>query len=103
MGTKHTPGPWRILPEEVHKNYIRIRGTVFGTMYKIANVPCSEPTGDPKLDENNLAEVRANAVLVSAAPELLGALLLAVKDEPNACFADYAREVIAKAKGETEA
>ena len=33
--------------------------------------------------------------------ELLEALINAVEDEPNACFAESARAVIAKAKGET--
>lgn len=34
--------------------------------------------------------------------ELLEALILAVEDEPNACFAEHARSVIAKATGETK-
>ena len=27
---KHTPGPWKILPEECDRSYIRIRGDVAG-------------------------------------------------------------------------
>jgi hypothetical protein len=102
MGTKHTPGPWRILPEEDDKEYIRIRGTVWGGFYKITNVPKPQDTGHLTLNAQNLAEVRANAALIAAAPELLEALILAVEDEPNACFADTARAAIAKAKGETK-
>ena len=35
---KHTPEPWQLLPEECDRPYIRIRGTVLGCRYKIANV-----------------------------------------------------------------
>ena len=35
---RFTKGPWRTLPEEVDKSYVRVRGTVLGGRYKIANV-----------------------------------------------------------------
>lgn len=35
---QHTKEPWKILPEECDKPYIRIRGTQLGGRYKIANV-----------------------------------------------------------------
>lgn len=65
--SKHTPGPWVALPEEVHRNYIRIRGTVLGRRYKIANV--ITPDYDD-VKEREAKETRANARLIAAAPEL---------------------------------
>jgi len=66
---KHTPGPWVILPEEVNRNYIRVRGTQLGMRYKVANVP----TPVQGL-EREAGETRANARLIAAAPALLKAL-----------------------------
>lgn len=68
---KGTKGPWQILPEEVDKPYIRIRGTIIGHRYKVANVltPVYENVHAREADET-----RANAKLIAAAPELLEAL-----------------------------
>ncbi len=68
----HTLGPWRILPEECDKPYIRVRGTALGRRFKIANVitPCYEG-----VDSREAEETRANARLIAAAPELLEALV----------------------------
>lgn len=71
MKAKHTPGPWQILPEEADKDYIRIRGTVLGGSYKVANVPTPTYEGVPPME---VEETRANARLIAAAPELLAAL-----------------------------
>ena len=68
--SKFTRGPWRILPEEVDKDYIRIRGTVWGGRYKVANVPTPTYEG---VHPREAEETRANAVLIAAAPELLTA------------------------------
>lgn len=73
MKFKHTPGPWVLLPEEVDKSYIRVRGTIPGSRYKIANVVT--PTYDGAY-EWEAQETRANAHLIAAAPELLEALTL---------------------------
>ena len=105
--SKHTPGPWRILEEEEDKDYIRIRGTVWGGRYKVANVPTCETTGHLTLNAQNLAEVRANAQLIAAAPELLEALEDYVKVHEFLGRADRphyqaAKKLIAKAKGETK-
>ena len=106
--SKHTPGPWRILPEEDDKEYIRIRGTVWGGFYKITNVLKPRDTGHLTLNAQNLAEVRANAQLIAAAPELLEALEDYVKVHEFLGHADRphyqaAIKAIAKAKGETAA
>lgn len=66
---KHTPGPWTVLPEELDRDYIRVRGTQLGKRYKIANVPT--PTNGV---EREAEETRANARLIAAAPELLEAI-----------------------------
>lgn len=68
---KGTKGPWQVLPEEVDKPYIRIRGTIIGHRYKVANVltPVYENVHAREADET-----RANAKLIVAAPELLEAL-----------------------------
>lgn len=68
---KGTIGQWQVLPEEVDKPYIRIRGTIIGHRYKVANVltPAYE-----NVHAREANEARANAKLIAAAPELLEAL-----------------------------
>lgn len=68
---KGTPGPWKCLREEVNKNYIRISSTKVGERFAVANV--LTPLYDD-VHESEAKETRANARLVSAAPELLSAL-----------------------------
>lgn len=76
---RHTPGPWRILPEECDRPYIRVRGTMCGGRFKVANVLTPVYEGVP---EREADETRANACLIAAAPEMLEALvyLLRVTD-----------------------
>lgn len=102
--SKFTKGPWQILPEEADKDYIRIRGTVLGGRYTVANVPTPVYEGAPPRE---LEETQANAALIAAAPELLAALegllsggrgssgriILEADDESDI------RAVVAKAKG----
>ena len=64
MKTKFTRGPWEIKPEECGKNYIRVRGTVLGGKFKVANVMC----GDKPMDWE-IQETRGNAHLIAAAPD----------------------------------
>ena len=71
MSSQHTPGPWKSLPEEADKPYIRIRGTALGRRYKIANV--MDPTYNGATDQD-FEETRANARLIAAAPEMLEVL-----------------------------
>lgn len=102
---KFTKGPWQILPEEVDKDYIRIRGTVLGGRYKVANVPTPTHEG---VHPREVEETRANAVLIAAAPELIAAApelfaaLQAIADLPShrqdECSV-LAKAAIAKAKG----
>jgi hypothetical protein len=68
---KHTPGPWRVMPEEPGRPYIRVRGTQLGERYKIANVllPDYERAHESKVEES-----LANARLIAAAPDMLAEL-----------------------------
>jgi len=67
----YTKGEWEALPEECDKPYIRIRGTVPGGRYKIANVLTPVYDG---VHEREAQETRANARLIASAPELAEAL-----------------------------
>ncbi len=72
MCSLHTPGPWEVMPEEDNRDYIRIRGTVLGEKFKIANV-CAESSAE-HWTARDAEAARANARLIAAAPELLEAL-----------------------------
>jgi hypothetical protein len=67
----HTPGPWKVLPEECDRPYIRIRGTALGGRYRIANVLTPTYEG---VDSREAEETRCNANLIASSPELLAAL-----------------------------
>lgn len=74
MSTKHTPGPWKLLPEEADKDYLRIRGTRLGGRYKVANVHQVRYEGMlAVIREHDDAESMGNALLIAAAPDLLDA------------------------------
>ncbi|MCZ8436850.1 hypothetical protein [Achromobacter xylosoxidans] len=103
MTTKHTPGPWRALPEECDKPYIRIRGTRLGGRYKVANVLTPVYDG---VNQREAEETRDNARLISAAPDMLAALEIADKfcgslthDECPDSVHIPIRAAIAKARG----
>lgn len=59
MMSKHTPEPWGLLESEDDKEYLRIRGTVLGGRYKIANVLW--PNYSESAREREAAETLANA------------------------------------------
>ena len=58
MIAKHTPGPWKVLPEEAGVPYIRIRGAAVGTRWRIANVLFPDYEGAP---DSEFDETRENA------------------------------------------
>ena len=60
--SKHTPEPWELLDAEADKEYLRIRGTVLGGRYKIANVLW--PNYSESAREREAAETLANAVRI---------------------------------------
>lgn len=76
---KHTPGPWEVLPIELDRDYIRIRGTQLGMRFKIANVihPQYGATVGDIIRSTDAKESMANARLIAAAPELLAACRVA--------------------------
>lgn len=80
---KFTKGEWRILPTEQDKEYIRIRGTVLGGRYKIANV-CHprfyhETTDDLCIreDEGSIA----NANIIASVPEMYEMLRIVLETQ----------------------
>ena len=95
MKATHTPGPWKAGGFE---NIVVNSADGF----TIVACPCGSP-------DAAIAEIKANAALISAAPELLSALaeLLALgeSDHHHGCTCDEckafaaARAAIAKAKG----
>lgn len=71
METKFTKGEWDILPIEEDKEYIRIRGTVLGGRYKIANITDLKHHHDGSdWCESERLESKANAHLMAAAPDM---------------------------------
>lgn len=60
-----------MLHEEADKDYIRIRGSILGERYKIANVPTPVYEG---VHAREADETRANARLIVASPLMLAAL-----------------------------
>lgn len=99
---RHTPGPWTALPEELDRDYIRIRGTVLGGRYKIANV--LHPSGrnlSKELRKREAEETRANVRLIAAAPKLLEACEAYYYGRVETSEAERMMAVaIAEAKGE---
>lgn len=73
-----TKGPWEVLPEEGDKDYIRIRGTILGGRYKVANV-VSLGYKDKIINDKELEESRGNANLISAAPDMYEALQMVIE------------------------
>lgn len=95
---EHSKGPWKILPEEVDKPYIRVRGDRLGGRFKIANV-LTPVYAD--VHEREAQETRANAILIAAAPDLLAALqfvMSATGEQLTSAF-EAAQDAISKATG----
>lgn len=93
MTTPHTPGPWK-----VDEDAPVIVSAQDGTDIAIAS---------GRAERGTVQE--ANARLIAAAPEMLAALVILVRDFDSAvdhapeysAIADHARAAIAKARGET--
>lgn len=75
MNTKHTPGPWRVGTDD--RSIFTVRGTTSAGMQHIATA-----AGCASLND---ADLRANARLIAAAPELAEACqaLIALVDGPK--------------------
>ena len=72
---KFTKGEWVILPIEDDREYIRIRGTVLGGRYKIANVSdLKNHHSDDDWCKSERIESAANAHLIVAAPKMYAEL-----------------------------
>lgn len=71
-----TRGEWQVMPEEVDRDYIRIRGTLLGRRYKIANVCGLKMCGNEPYMQKETKETRANAAFIAAAnPETVQQLV----------------------------
>ena len=97
---KHTPGPWRIVDGTGGDLYVRDVGGVITF--------CAKPMrweGQPERYESEMAEYRANARLISAAPDMLEALETIMFEFGPGTMSDEAFgkavAAISKAKGET--
>ncbi len=93
MKTKHTPGPWHI--EETDDTYF------------IADANSEICGGVEKLrDDEFIDRAEANARLIAAAPELLGALIVANRNMSHRkgdCFSDDYMGACVCGKGVVEA
>ena len=91
--TKFTPGPWR---------YDRTNGSPTTGEHMIAG---AKPGYLAEVRDCGSGDVRANAHLIAAAPDLYAALYALLKanlscDDDNIDAADAARAALAKARGE---
>lgn len=95
-----TPGPWIVMPEESENSYVRIRGSLLGERYKIANVLTPVYPGAEATEGE---ETQANARLIAAAPELYSALQEIIDTEWIGGKGGFvkARAALAKARGES--
>jgi hypothetical protein len=108
---QHSPGPWAIEYDEVDEDWRIVSEPRTGYVAVISYYEHDED--DTPKDLATVEEVKANASLIAAAPELLEALEMALDELMNAGFSAevYGRspvsdalilgaKVIAKAKGE---
>lgn len=105
---KFTKGEWAIMPAESDKEYIRIRGTVLGGKFKIANVSDlkNHHEDGKKWCAFERSESEANAHLIAAAPEMY-AMLSALSGQLESEWPQDAKiflndidALLAKARGE---
>lgn len=110
MSAKFTPGPWQ--QDTRGYPHVDVRAEGGRAIAATWNV-CSNQPKTPEQYDKRTAEDRANAHLISAAPDLLEALQMFVRYEDEmdiradvqamltyATFSEFARAAIAKALGE---
>ena len=95
--TKHTPGPWTVNPHFNHGAEVR-------SLASVAWCSVASTHGASGSQVIDVAEARANARLIAAAPDLLAALHRISLASQNSMSSKeecgrIAREAIAKAKG----
>ena len=100
---KFTKGEWRIMPLEGDKEYIRIRGSVLGGRFKVANVSDLHEHHDPERGWCKIEreESMANAHLIAAAPEMY-AMLKEILEVYEMDYDDTSKalKILEKARGE---
>jgi hypothetical protein len=73
--TEHTPGPWEYRPEQLHEGRSHVAGRGPGVVKGDKRLARVERVSlDARIKGNRDEEAEANARLIGAAPELLGAL-----------------------------
>lgn len=102
--TKFTRGDWAILPAEEDKECLRIRGTLLGGRYKIANViDLKEHHNGMNWCARERAESMANANLIKTSPKMYMALQ-SILDSPYTELQEedfeMIEKVLAEARGE---
>jgi len=97
--TQHTPGPW-VMDDEYGTEIIGSGKIVAVTMNQMLATKAQQKKGVLGFDD--VEQIKANARLIAAAPELLEALerMVLICEAYNGLEAKKARAVIAKAKGE---
>jgi len=100
MTTTHTPGPWHAIPDASEFTRLIGRFPAFDP-FPIAKVSM----GKTHVTDEDFAELKANACLIAAAPDLLAAVeqvLCASEDNGDMEDIDWdqLRAAIARAKGE---
>lgn len=85
MTMKHTPGPWR---------YITGTWVLGGDLQVVART--SWPSDPPRNGE----EMRANARLIAAAPDLLHVAEMVLRGAADGALYGFAEAAVRKAKGE---
>jgi hypothetical protein len=118
MNAKHTPGPWHVMcisdeiksEEELkqahrrdcHCGYVFDSENCEKVIAKVLHNDPRLPNFEPMEGELPLEEKNANARLIAAAPEMYEALCDMVSDHEALSQAtlDFARKVLAKARGE---
>lgn len=103
MSATHTRGPWRVIPPRIGASI-----TVYTADGQTPIATTCSNTSPKTMEMHRSGEVKANAALIAAAPELLDALI-AIADQlervgdtrqhKDGQFIDDAREAIAKATG----
>ncbi|AHX01135.1 hypothetical protein M316_0070 [Nitrincola phage 1M3-16] len=105
---RFTKGPWRSNASsfEIDEGYIKIRGTVLGGRFKIANVLTPVYEGVSSLEA---VETRANAHLIASSPDLYEVLNMLIEANENEAWRyptvwepliKSAKLILAEARGE---
>jgi hypothetical protein len=94
----HTPGPWEVVAPRIGASI-----TIYSSIKQVPIATTCSNTSKETLEMHRRGEVKANAALIAAAPDLLEALKRCRFDSLNMSLADleFCRTAIVKATGGT--